>query len=125
MGEQLARDYLRRKGYVILECNFQARVCTSGAQHRVNRPGRIIAELDIVAKCDNVLVFVEVRTRLSARCGTPAQSITPRKIAKLRSAVQFYLKQHPSYVGYPVRLDAVCIARVDGDIAVQHFQGIG
>ena len=46
-GESLAVKYLKERGYTIVETNF-----------RYER-----AEIDVIAKEKNVLVFVEVKTR--------------------------------------------------------------
>ena len=46
-GEDLATEFLRKKGYKILERNFEANQ----------------GEIDIIAKDDKELVFVEVKTR--------------------------------------------------------------
>ena len=65
LGEEIARSRLRAKGYFILDANYRAKA----------------GEIDLVAKKDGVLVFVEVRTRTraGAALGTPEESITPRK----------------------------------------------
>ena len=52
-GEQLARTYLERKGYRIIVSNW--------------RHGR--AEIDLITTYDNILVFVEVKTRSSSQFG--------------------------------------------------------
>ena len=51
-------------------------------------------EIDLVAEKDGVLIFVEVRARRGDRLGTPEESITPAKRAKLIAAAQTYLDEH-------------------------------
>ena len=63
-GEQVAVDYLLEKGYEILERNYQARK----------------AEIDIIAKKDNWLIVVEVKTRTSIDFGNPEDFVNKNKI---------------------------------------------
>lgn len=60
-GEDLAHRYLRSKGLTILSRNY--------------RPGGGDAEVDIVARDGEILVFVEVKTRTSAEYGAPDRAI--------------------------------------------------
>lgn len=77
-GEEIAARELIRRGYAVRERNWR---CAEG-------------ELDIIAERENVLVFVEVRTRRGNRFGTPEDSITPAKRAHLIAAAQSYLEAH-------------------------------
>ncbi len=92
LGEQLARDFLKKKGYRILETNFRCR----------------FGEIDIVARQKDCLVFVEVRTKSSLDYGTPEESITPSKIKHLERAVYHYLQCHRN-LPEAWRLDLVAI----------------
>ena len=78
LGERIARDFLGKNGYEILENNYR---CPGG-------------EIDIVAKQDNTMVFVEVRTKRSRLFGSPEESITPLKREKLRTLAQYYCQEH-------------------------------
>jgi putative endonuclease len=77
-GEQLAVDALAGLGYDIVARNFR---CQAG-------------EIDVVTRLGGCWVFVEVRTRRSARFGSPEESITARKRAHLIAAAQTYLQQN-------------------------------
>lgn len=76
-AEQVAAQHLVEHGYVILERNWR---CRSG-------------EIDLIAEQNGMLIFVEVRSRgtYSASFGTPAESITPRKIKQVRDTAAVYL----------------------------------
>lgn len=74
-GEALAANYLRRHGYAIRETNWRCR----------------LGELDIVAQQQQTLVFVEVRTRSSARLGSPEESVTTAKQRRLAGLAETYL----------------------------------
>ena len=91
-GEDLAVQYLTTLGYFVRERNWR---CAAG-------------ELDIVAERDSTLIFVEVRTRRGDRLGTPEESITPAKRAKLIAAAQTYLSERTE-TDRDWRIDVVAI----------------
>lgn len=89
-GEALARQYLESIGYEILGCNL--------------RLGR--SEVDILARDQDVLVVVEVKTRRSTAFGRPQEQIGPGKLRKLRVLAT---RLSAAYGGMPVRIDVVAI----------------
>ncbi len=78
LGEKLAGDFLRKRGYRILEANYR---CPRG-------------EVDLIAEHKDYLVFVEVRTKRSREFGTPEESITPTKMERLRTVASHYRQTH-------------------------------
>ena len=78
LGEKLAGDFLKKRGYRILETNYR---CPEG-------------EIDIVARQGDSLVFVEVRAKSSLKFGSPEESITPAKKEKLRTTAYRYRQSH-------------------------------
>ncbi len=91
-GEDYAAQRLAALGYTLHERNWR---CTAG-------------EIDLVAEQRGALVFVEVRTRRGDRLGTPEESITPAKRARLIAAAQTYLDEH-SQTDRDWRIDVVAI----------------
>ena len=91
-GEKLARNFLKDKGYRILETNFR---CHHG-------------EIDIITQKRGCMIFIEVRTKSSSAFGTPEESITATKSERLVSTALSYLKTHANS---PVewRIDFVAI----------------
>lgn len=79
-GEKVAQDFLKKKGYRLLDTNFRSRE----------------GEIDIVARKGKCLVFVEVRTRSSPSFGTPEESITSTKKERLIRLALAYLQGHPA-----------------------------
>lgn len=75
-GEVVAEGYLRRQGYELVARNWR---CRQG-------------EIDLVARQGGDWVFVEVRTRRSATCGTAAESVTPAKQRRLVRLAQAFLQ---------------------------------
>ena len=91
-GEQLAAEYLRQRGYTIIEVNFASRW----------------AEIDIIAERNQVLYFFEVKTRRGLQYGHPFHAISRAKLRKLRNlAYLFIQRQTISYTGF--RLGAIGI----------------
>ena len=78
LGEKLAKDFLKKRGYRILESNYR---CPEG-------------EIDVVARHKDSLVFVEVRTKRSLEFGSPEESITPTKMERLRAVAAHYQQTH-------------------------------
>ncbi len=78
LGEKLARNFLKKKGYRIRETNFR---CRHG-------------ELDIVAEKKDYLVFIEVRTKTGADFGSPEESVTFAKKEKLIALALTYCNTH-------------------------------
>lgn len=94
-GEKLAQDYLKSKGYRILEANYR---CSIG-------------EIDIIAENKNRLAFIEVRTRSSREYGTPEESITEVKKEKLASLCMEYINSHKVAKEWHLDLVAVELSR--------------
>lgn len=78
LGEKLAKDFLKKQGYRILETNYR---CPQG-------------EIDIIARHKDFLVFIEVRTKTSLELGSPEESITPAKKEKMRATAFQYRQTH-------------------------------
>jgi putative endonuclease len=98
--EQLAADYLARRGIRVVERNF---TCKGG-------------ELDLVCDDAGTLVFVEVRARAGDAFGSPAETVGSVKRRRLVRAAQVYLHQRALY-DRPCRFDVVAV--LDG--VVTHY----
>jgi putative endonuclease len=96
-GEKIAQDFLKEKGYRILDTNVRSRE----------------GEIDIVAEKESYLVFIEVRTRSSRAFGTPEESLTLAKNNRLVRLALAYLQNHPSRFS-DWRIDMIAI-ELDGD----------
>ena len=90
-GEDLASHYLRKKGYKVIARNYTTH----------------LGEIDIIAEKNNVVVFVEVKTRSNINFGYPFEAVNQRKKQKLKKVALLYLKRFPS--PYPVRFDVLSI----------------
>ena len=91
-SEIIATDYLKKKGYKILETNYKNHV----------------GEIDIIAKDKDYIVFVEVKARMSQAFGHPFEAIDEIKQQKIHAVASIYLVKHKKY-GTKCRFDAISI----------------
>lgn len=92
MGERLARERLEALGYQILATNHRT---TNG-------------EIDLVALEGGALVIIEVRTKRGVSRGTPEESVTPVKAARLAALAEEYAQEHPE-LPQELRIDLVAV----------------
>ncbi len=76
-GEKAACQFLLSRGYRVLETNFSTRRF----------------EIDIIARDEETLCFIEVKTRASDKKGLPREGVTFAKQQKIIMGAQYYLKQ--------------------------------
>ena len=106
-GERIARDYLRAKGYTIVDSNWSTTV----------------GELDIVAKEDNVLVFVEVKTRRGVNTELALESVTAVKHERMLKAVYQFLHEHDIDADAQWRIDVIGVAiAANGRRRIDHVE---
>ena len=91
--EELAADFLTRRGVKILERNFR---CRQG-------------EIDLIGRDGRYLVFFEVKYRKTARNGIPAEAVGYVKQQRIRYTAQFYLYSRHYQEDMPCRFDVVSI----------------
>ncbi|MDN5216025.1 YraN family protein [Fulvivirgaceae bacterium BMA12] len=91
LGEQIAVDYLERRGYHILETNY--------------RHKRM--EIDIIAVHDGVVLFIEVKARSSYQYGYPESAVDEHKIEMILACADYYIDQ----IGWngEIRFDIIAI----------------
>lgn len=80
--------------------------------------------MDLIAQEDNVLVFVEVKQRRDTMYGTPADAITPAKIAKLRHTALHYLIQTYERDDLPLRFDAILLVGTKAEHRLEHLKAV-
>ena len=104
LGEELAVEYLTKKGYRILERNWH-----SG--HK---------EIDIIALYDDLLVIVEVKTRKSDEFGDPDIAVGKLKQQMLIRAADAYVRY--KNLDVDVRFDIISIVISDGEPEIEHIE---
>lgn len=94
-GEALVAEYLRERGYALLASQFRCRM----------------GEVDLIAKKNGVLCFVEVKTRTDTEHGLPREFVGPKKQQRLRRAAAEYLMRYE--LDCPVRFDVAEVYAAD------------
>ena len=90
-GEDLALDFLTRRGLNLVQRNYQCR----------------LGEIDLVTLDQDTLVFVEVRFRRDLSHGTAVETVTPAKQKKIARCARHYLMHNPRFNHLPCRFDVV------------------
>lgn len=103
-GEQLAVDFLQKKGYEILERNYRYQK----------------AEIDIIARLNDTLCAVEVKTRSTPDFGNPQDFVKPKQIQQLVKAIDFYVIENDLDV--EVRFDIVAIIKNKLGTKIEFFE---
>ena len=91
LAEQLAADFLEKKGYKILVKNFRYQK----------------AEIDIIASFENLIIIVEVKARGSDVFMEAQEAVTKRKIKSLVMAADFFMKDRN--LDQEVRFDIIAV----------------
>ncbi|NIJ43812.1 putative endonuclease [Wenyingzhuangia heitensis] len=104
LGEQLAKDFLLKNSYTILETNWRY----------------LKAEVDIIAKKENTLAIVEVKTRTTDFFGSPEEFITKGKIKLLIMAANAYVEQ--KNLDTEVRFDVIAIVKNNKKTELNHIE---
>lgn len=103
-GEQLAVDYLIKRGYTIVQRNYRFQK----------------AEVDIIAKIKDTLAIVEVKTRSTTDFGNPQDFVKPKQIQRLVKAVDEYVIVNKLDV--EVRFDIIAIVRQGKGYNIEHLE---
>lgn len=77
-------------------------------------------EFDLVAKDDDFIVFVEVKTSRTDKYGDPSEWVTARKQRRLVQAAQLYMQKN-RLVDVPVRFDVVTVKVADSETIVEYY----
>ena len=108
-GENIAKDYLVKRGYKII-----------GLNQKVS-----FQEVDIIAQKGEILVFIEVKTRLSSIFGGAEDAFDFKKSGHLEKALEFYIYKNNLDEDF-VRLDfiSVDISREKKRAKIKHYKGV-
>ena len=106
-GESYAGSYLGRLGYQVLARNLRLKA----------------GEIDILAQDGETLVFIEVRTRRGGRFGTPEESITISKAARMaRLAGEYLLSLEAQPQGWRIDVVAIDVAPDGRVLRLEHIK---
>jgi putative endonuclease len=105
-GEELAAQHLMAKGYQMVARNWR---CATG-------------ELDLVVRDADSLIFVEVRARRGRALGTPEESITLAKQARLIDLAEAYVQEHDWTGAYRIDVVAIELDRQGRLLRMDHYE---
>jgi putative endonuclease len=106
-GEDLAVEFLLQNDYKILERNWTFQK----------------AEIDIIAKKDNIVTVIEVKTRSTLDFGSPQDFVKPKKIQLLIKAVNAYINDREKDFddALEIRFDIIAIHKSEETFAIEHL----
>ena len=104
-GERVAEQFLKRKGYKLVERNYR---CPVG-------------EIDLIALDRRVIVFVEVKTRSGHGFGTPSEAVARWKQKKMIQTAMFFLNQKRLH-NRDARFDVVGISWSGHEPVFEHIE---
>lgn len=107
-GESLAKKYLEEKKFFILTSNFHTRY----------------GEIDIIAVKNNILHFVEVKTRTNLAFGWPEEAVTEQKVEKMISAAGDYIRNNNFNIDWQIDIIAILINRRQKTASIDYFENI-
>ncbi len=96
-GEVVAQQYLKKNKYKIIDTNFSCK----------------LGEIDIIATKNDVIVFVEVKSKSSKKYGLPREMVTFYKQNKIKLVASYYLQKNSAF-NKNCRFDVIEI--LDGQI---------
>lgn len=90
LGEEIASKYIISKGGKVIERNYRTRV----------------GEVDLIAKLNGELVFVEVKSRSNINYGYPSESVNYKKKRKITNVAKYYILDN-SLENLSIRFDVI------------------
>ena len=108
-GEDLAKSFLEEKGYQVI---FQNVFTEYG-------------EIDLVAKRNDQIHFVEVKTRRTKDFGNPEEAITQSKLGHMIESAEAFLQTHAEYEGsWQIDVLAIQVMTQDSSPEIRFFKNV-
>jgi len=106
--EVIAIKYLQDKWYTILDTNYKF---------------WRFWEVDVIAKKDNITLFIEVKYRESSKYGSPEESITSWKLYKLKKSIYSYCFKNK--IDYEkIQFDVITIVKESQSYKLKHYKNL-
>ena len=103
-GEQFASNFLKNKGYSVLETNWRFKNL----------------EADIIARIDQTIIIAEVKTRKSNYFGEPEAFVDKQKQKNLRKTANEYIERNN--LDMEVRFDIISIVMGNNQMKINHIE---
>ena len=106
-GENLALKHLTNKGYKILEMNYRSKY----------------GEIDIISFYNNLIVFVEVKSRYTNSFGLPMESVTYSKQKQIIKLSSYYVFKNKLY-NFNIRYDVIEVLfnKLNNSLYINHIE---
>lgn len=104
IGEQMAVDFLAKKGFAIVDQNYRY----------------LKGEIDIIAEIEGFVVFVEVKTRQSKELLAPEKSVSPRKQKLIIKTAHQYIIDND--IDLEARFDIIGIITNQYETEIDHIE---
>lgn len=105
-GEELARKFLNKKGFNIIDHNFRCRY----------------GEIDLVLRKDRAFHFVEVKYRRTLEYGLPQESVDKRKQKKIQSVALLWLRKRHLPLDTEIHFDVLAINHSGDGIDYEYIE---
>ncbi len=102
----MAAEYLKHKGYKIIERNYSTRY----------------GEIDLIASYSGAIIFVEVKTRLNTKFGWPEEAVTETKKDRLQWAANIFLEEKKIESDYYFEILSLLVNRKRKSVRVKHLK---
>ena len=99
IGENIAKKYLISLGMTIICSNYRTK----------------FGEIDIIAKLENKIIFVEVKSRMSKDYGLACEAVDYEKASKITSVAKYYISTN-NLKNYEIRFDVIEIYFIEEKI---------
>jgi putative endonuclease len=107
-GEDIAVQFLRKKGMRILERNFRTP----------------FGEIDIIGKIGKTVHFVEVKTRKSEKYGKPFEAVNKIKLEHIEKSAAYYIQQNKQMRDYDIEIDVVSILMKEDGKEIEFIENV-
>ncbi len=105
-GEALARKYLKKKGYNIIDHNFRCK----------------LGEIDLILRKDMAFRFVEVKFRRTLDYGLPQESVVKNKQRRIRNSAIIWLRRRYLPMDSEIHFDVLAISEEFGKIKYNYIE---
>jgi putative endonuclease len=102
-GEKLAAEFLQKKGFEVIARNYRFKK----------------AEIDLIVKRENWMIFVEVKTRSSIAFGEPEEFVDDKKSFLIFDAAEEYIYSN-DWRGH-IRFDIISV-KLGSEVVIEHFE---
>jgi putative endonuclease len=105
-GEELAKEYFKKKKYTIVDHNFRCR----------------LGEIDLILRKGTALRFVEVKLRRTLEFGLPQESVIKYKQQRIRNTALLWLKRRYLPTDSEIHFDVLAISEESGKFEYEHIE---